>query len=85
MSTQMMVRIEPELKKKVNSLAKSEGKTTSEIVRELLEDYVRTRDMGAYIDELWIRIGTKLSSQGVDRSKIRRAIQEIRGRQSLKL
>ena len=53
MSTQMIIRVEPVLKDKVNVLAKAEGKTTSEVVRELLEEYVRERDMGAYIDDLW--------------------------------
>ena len=80
MTTQMIVRIEPELKNKVSSLAKSEGKTVSEIVRELLEDYVRNRDMGAYIDDLWDRIGTKLSSRGAAPKSIQKVIKEARRR-----
>ena len=80
MSTQMIVRIEPELKNKVSSLAKSEGRSTSEIVRELLTDYVRNRDIGAYIDGLWDRIGTKLSSRGVRQGQIERVIKEVRSR-----
>lgn len=80
MSTQMIIRIEPELKHKVSSLAKAEGRSTSEIVRELLKDYVRNRDIGAYIDGLWDRIGTKLSSRGVSPGQIKRVIQEVRSR-----
>ena len=80
MSTQLIVRIEPELKQKVSSLAKNEGKTTSEIVRELLEDYVRDRDVGAYIDDLWDRIGRKLTSRKVGLGDIQRAIKGARGR-----
>jgi len=38
MSTQMIVRIEPGLKDKVNRFARAEGKTTSDVVRELLEE-----------------------------------------------
>ena len=57
MTTQMIVRIDPELKNKVNSLAKAEGKSISEVVRELLEEYVKDRDIGLYIDDLWQRIG----------------------------
>ncbi len=79
MSTQMIVRIEPELKNNASRLAKAEGKTMSEIVRELLEDYVRNRDIGAYIDDLWGRIGTKLASRGVGPKEIRRVIREVRG------
>lgn len=79
MSTQMIVRIEPELKNNASRLAKAEGKTMSEIVRELLEGYVRNRDIGAYIDALWGRIGTKLASRGVGPKEIRRVIREVRG------
>ncbi|MGD9070151.1 MAG: ribbon-helix-helix protein, CopG family, partial [Desulfobacterales bacterium] len=56
----MIVRINPELKNKVSTLAKAEGKSISEVVRELLEEYVKNRDIGLYIDDLWQRIGDKL-------------------------
>ncbi len=79
MSTQMIVRIEPELKKKVNSLARVEGKTTSQIVRELLEEYVRSRDIGAYIDDLWGRVNKKLSSRKIGPLDIEQAIKDARG------
>ena len=78
MTTQMIVRINPELKNKVNSLAKAEGKSVSEVVRELLEDYVKNRDIGLYIDDLWQRIGDKLVSRKVGSKEIKRAIQEVR-------
>jgi predicted DNA-binding protein len=78
MSTQMIVRIDPELKTKVNNLAKTEGKNISEVVRELLEDYVKDRDIGLYIDDLWKRIGTKLESRGFGPKDIGRIIQEVR-------
>lgn len=80
MSTQMMVRIEPDLKNKVDKMARAEGKTISHVVRELLEDYVKNRDIGGYIDSLWERIGTKLSSQGLTPDKIQKAIHEVRKR-----
>ena len=78
MTTQMIVRINPELKNKVHSLAKAEGKSVSEVVRELLEDYVKNRDIGLYIDDLWQRIGDKLVSRTVGSKEIKRAIQEVR-------
>ena len=80
MTTQMIVRINPELKNKVNSLAKAEGKSVSEVVRELLEDYVKNRDIGLYIDDLWQRIGDKLVSRKVGSKEIQRAIQEVRAK-----
>ena len=80
MVTQMMVRIDSELKNKVNNLAKSEGKSLSEVVRELLEEYVKNRDIGSYIDDLWGRIGNKLQSKGMGQKEIKRAIREVRSR-----
>jgi predicted DNA-binding protein len=78
MSTQMIVRIDPELKTKVNAIAKTEGKSISEVVRELLEDYVKDRDIGLYIDDLWKRISTKLESRGFGPKDIKRVIQDVR-------
>jgi len=78
MTTQMIVRINPELKNKVNNLAKAEGKNVSEVVRELLEDYVRDRDIGSYIDDLWERIGGSLKSRGHTPQNIHRIIREAR-------
>jgi len=78
MTTQMIVRINPDLKTKVNNLAKSEGKNVSEVVRELLEEYVRDRDIGSYIDDLWGRVGEKLSSRGLSSKDIQRTIREVR-------
>ena len=76
----MIVRINPELKNKVNNLAKAEGKSVSEVVRELLEDYVKNRDIGLYIDDLWQRIGDKLISRKVGPQEIQRAIQKVRAK-----
>jgi predicted DNA-binding protein len=78
MSTRMIIRIEPELKDKVSRFARAEGKTTSDVVRELLEEYISSRDIAAYVDNLWERIGGRLFAQGVTAERIPGAIQEIR-------
>jgi predicted DNA-binding protein len=78
MSTQMIVRIEPELKDKVNRFARAEGKTTSDVVRELLEEYISSRDIAAYVDGLWERIRTQMETQGVTADRISETIQEVR-------
>ena len=80
MTTPMIVRVDPDLKARVSNFAKAEGKSVSEVVRELLEDYVRNRDMGWYIDDLWERIGAKLESRGVGPKEMRRAIREVRAK-----
>ncbi len=80
MTTQMIIRVEPTLKNKVINLAKSEGKSLSELVRELLENYTKERDMGAYIDNLWNSIGKKLSQENVNESDIEEAIKLARSK-----
>ena len=78
MASQMIIRIKPDVKDKLNKLARVEGKTTSQMVRELIEDYIKERDISAYIDDLWDRIGRKLSSRGVKLKDIKTAIKEAR-------
>ena len=78
MSDQLLIRIDADLKKRFGRLAKSEGKTTSLMVRELINEYVKDRDIGAYIDGLWNRIGVKLTARGVRQAAVKRAIAETR-------
>jgi len=78
MSTQMIVRIDPDLKAKVHNFAKVEGKNVSEVVRELLEEYVKSRDMTAYIDNLWKRIEDKFASGDFGPKEIKRVIRNVR-------
>ena len=79
MTTQMIVRIDSDLKTKVNNFAKIEGKNVSEVVRELLEEYVQNRDIESYIDDLWDRIGKKLKSDGSAARDVNKVIREVRG------
>ena len=78
MTTQMIVRMDPKLKDRLDTLARREGKTTSEIVRELIEEYIKEKDIGPYIDDLWDRIGRKLKSKGTKLSDIDRAVKGAR-------
>ena len=80
MEKQMIIRIDTELKDRLSRLARNEGKTTSQMVRELIRDYVKERDIGAYIDELWRRIGEKLTSRGVRSTDVRKAVAETRSK-----
>lgn len=78
MTTQMIVRIDSEVKERFNKLVRVEGKNSSQMVRELIEGYIKERDIGAYVDDLWGRIGGKLKSKGVKQKDISRAIKESR-------
>ena len=81
MSTQMIIRIDNEVKTRLNKLARIEGKTTSEVVRGLIEEYIKERDIGSYIDDLWDRTGKKLKSKGITPAAIEKAIRASRNKQ----
>jgi predicted transcriptional regulator len=78
MITQMIVRIDAKVKDRFNRLARGEGKTARQMVRELIGNYVKERDISAYVDDLWSRIGRKLKSRGVKQKDIGRAIKGAR-------
>ena len=78
MTTQMIIRLDSAIKNKLARLAQAEGKNTSQVVREIIEEYIRNRDVGAYIDDLWDRVGKKLRTRNVGLRDIDRAIEENR-------
>jgi predicted DNA-binding protein len=78
MTDQLLIRVDSELKRKLAKLATQEGKTATQIVRDLIEDYVKKRDMASYIDDLWGRIGRGLSSAGAGAEDVAKAIRENR-------
>jgi len=41
-------------------------------------DYVRNRDIAAYVDDLWEWIGGKFASRGITSADIRKAIKAAR-------
>ena len=78
MSVQMIIRVDSDLKNRVNRLAKTEGKNLSQVVRELLEKYTRDRDAKTYIDPLWDSINNNLAEFGVQEEDIEKAIKQVR-------
>jgi hypothetical protein len=55
-----------------------EGKTASEKMRELIENFVRKADLSQVVDDLWDRIGAKADKQGVTEKDVDRIIRETR-------
>jgi predicted DNA-binding protein len=78
MESQIIIRIDPNLKDRLTRLARADGKTTSQMVRELISDYINERDIGAYIDGLWERIGKKLAARGARAADIEKIIAKTR-------
>ncbi|MBF0274764.1 MAG: CopG family transcriptional regulator [Nitrospinae bacterium] len=82
MTTQMIIKIEPETKLKLSRFAQSEGKNTSQVVRELIYSYINDRDMGAYIDKIWESGGKKLKEKNIQPEDIGKIIKEVRASQT---
>ena len=78
MTKQLVLRIDDKLKSQFARLAKSGGKTTSELLRELMEKHIKEHDISGYVDELWKRIGNQMKSSGAAAENINDYIAEIR-------
>ncbi|MBI5178721.1 MAG: CopG family transcriptional regulator [Nitrospinae bacterium] len=78
MSSQMVIRMETQLKQRLARLARMEGKTTSRMIREVLESHIKERDIASYIDDLWSRIGKRLKDRGATVHDVEKAIRAVR-------
>ncbi len=78
MSKQLIVRLDDDLKDRMQRLAKSEGKNASQVVRELVQEYVADRDPAGAIEELWTRIGDRLTDRGIRLEDVETAIDDVR-------
>ena len=78
MSVQMLIRVDPEFKERLTKMARREGKSNSQMIREIVDNYIKERDIETYIDDLWGRIGTKLKSKGVKQKDIASKIRQVR-------
>ncbi len=78
MERQMVVRIDEEMKGKFFKIARMEGKTASEKIREMIERYVSENDLSTIVDGLWNRISNKLENSEVKEEDITRVIKEVR-------
>jgi predicted DNA-binding protein len=77
-TTQMIIRIDERQRQKLNQLSRAEGKTTSQILRTLIDDFIKERDISGYVDDLWSRIGKKFSKKGYSADDIHSFILESR-------
>ena len=78
MTTQMVIRIDEDLKEQSARLAKQEGKSLSELVRDLLTHYTHEHSSEARFDRLWDKIGNRLVANNVTEDDISAAIAQVR-------
>jgi predicted DNA-binding protein len=78
MTKQMVIRIDEETKDRFQRVSRMEGKTASEKMRELIENYIRKGDLSQVVDDLWERIGAKARKSGASAKDVNRIIRETR-------
>jgi predicted DNA-binding protein len=78
MGDQILIRMDPALKEQLAKVAKMEGKTSSEVIRALVEDYLRQRDVGAYVDSLWDRLGKDFKARKLTARDVAAAVKASR-------
>ncbi len=78
MSDHLLIRVDPELKRRLARAASEEGKTSAQAVRDLIEQYVRQRDTPSYVADLWDRIGEGLRSSGARVTDLGKAIESAK-------
>jgi predicted DNA-binding protein len=78
MTKQMVIRIDEETKERFQRVSRMEGKTASEKMRELIDNYIRKGDLSQVVDDLWERIGAKAQKSGVSAKDVDRIIRETR-------
>lgn len=76
---QLTVRIDEDLKGHLQNLARQEGKSTSDVVRSLVQRYVRDRDRGAALRSLWDRMQQNAEEAGAGPEDVDEAIRAVRG------
>lgn len=79
---QLTVRIDEDLKGHLQNLARQEGKSTSDVVRSLVQRYVRDRDRGAALRALWNQMQQNAEEAGADPEVVGDAIQAVREKSS---
>lgn len=75
---QLTVRIDDDLKDRLSTLARNEGRSTSDVVRALVKEYVQDRDRSAFLETLWERMRENAEQEGMSADDVDRMIATVR-------
>lgn len=78
METQLIIRIDKSTKQKFSELARTEGKTASTKVRELVSTYIEENDFSRIVGDIWDRTAKKLKKKGYTEKDVKDAIKSVR-------
>ncbi len=78
MKEQLIVRIDEDLKKRFKRTSMREGKSMSDKVISLINDYVSQNDFYLLVDRVWEKIGKDLREKGYSQNSMEEVIKEVR-------
>jgi predicted DNA-binding protein len=78
MTTQILIRVDEDLKNTLHRLSRLEQKSLNEKIRELIEEYVREHNMEEAMKNLWDEIGESLKKKGYKKSDVDKMIKKVR-------
>lgn len=78
MQSQIIIRIDSNIKSKFQKIARMEGKTTSEMIREMMMDCIAQKDFAAAVDKVWDKITVEFNKRGITDKDIEKAVKEVR-------
>ncbi|MFH1995181.1 MAG: hypothetical protein ABIJ24_05770 [Nitrospinota bacterium] len=78
MASQILVRVDNELKEKFQRVSGIERKSVNEKLRELMEEYVRDHSMESAMKNLWDDIGRSMKKKKYKESDVEKMIRKVR-------
>ena len=78
METQLIIRIDKSTKQKFSKIARTEGKTASAKVRELVSSYIEENDFSRVVGDIWDRTAKRLKKKGYTEKDVKEAIKSVR-------
>jgi len=70
--------MDDEKKDRFDRMARRSGKSSSEVIRELVDDYIQRNDMRSYLKTAMDEIGHEMKRKGVTQPEINKAVKEVR-------
>lgn len=78
MATQILVRVDKDIKNKFQRLSRFEQKSVNEKIRELMEEYIRDHSIEAAMKGLWDEMGESLKKKGYKEADVEKTIRKVR-------
>ena len=78
MTSQILVRVDKDIKDKFQRLSRFEHKSVNEKIRELIKDYVEEHNIENAMKGLWDEIGSSLKTKGHKVSDVEKTIRKVR-------